>query len=375
LAPQIKLAILGGSNNSAVGRAHVAAIKMADKFSIVAGCFSRDPEVNLNSGRDYGIQDSNIFDSVQSLIDYCKENKLVVLVCTPTDLHTEHVLMCLDAGLKVIVEKAMSTSVNEALKIVELTQGNSELVSVIYNYTSYPAVRYLKNAFRSGIIGNPLKMNISMPQESFIKKDADRNPLVTQAWRLRDGAIPTISLDLGVHLHSLVKFISGLKALSVIAITSNKGNFKNIIDDVQCIVQYEQNLEVNFWYSKIALGHRNGMKIEIYGTEGSLIWEQEMPEKIKHSNVFGQISVIDRGSPDNFHGNDGKYNYFKPGHPTGFIEALSNYYLDIYDMLTKDDPVEPFDKKVFGATDALEGLKFLEAVHLSAKVRKWIDLD
>lgn len=372
MTDQVKIAILGGSNKSAVGRAHAAAIRLSGRFSIEAGCMSRDPQVNFNSGREYGISEDKIFSSPETLINYAKKHELVVLICTPTHLHTAQVLKCLSAGLKVIVEKAMSTSVEEAKSIVQMTKGNSNFVSVIYNYTSYPAVTYLQNAFKNGEIGIPLRMNVSMPQESFIKRDSKMNPITPQDWRLTDSAIPTISLDLGVHLHSLVKFISGRKALSVIAAHTNLGNFEGVIDDVQCITTYEENLQVHFWYSKIALGHRNGMRIEIFGTEGSLIWEQENPEKIKYCNVFGQISLIDRGSLENSFGNNEKFNYFKPGHPTGFIEALSNYYINIYDTLDPNYQSDKESKKVFGAEEALEGLQFLGAVHESARDKKWI---
>lgn len=370
----LKIAILGGSNKSAVGRAHVAAIRMSGRFLIEAGFMSRDQRVNLDSGLEYGIGQDKIFDSMEELLSYSTKNDLIVLICTPTNLHAEQVIRCVTAGLRVIVEKAISTNVLEAQEIVKKLNGMKNRLYVIFNYTSYPAVRYLQEAVSKGELGTPLKINITMPQESFIKRDLSKNPLTPQAWRLSDGEIPTISLDLGVHLHSLVKFISGSKAKSVVSIEGKRGNFANVVDDVQAISKYDRNLDVYFWYSKVALGHRNGMKIEIYGTEGSIIWEQESPEKIKFSNLFGEISLIDRGTPTNNHGSDARYNHFKPGHPTGFIEALSNYYTDIYYKFTSENEIDDEPTRVFGAEEALEGLQFLEAVHKSAYKNEWIEV-
>jgi predicted dehydrogenase len=56
-----------------------------------------------------------------------------------------------------------------------------------------------------------------MPQEGFARLDREGNPMVPQQWRLTDGVVPTISLDLGVHVHHLVDFLTGEKPQEVVA--------------------------------------------------------------------------------------------------------------------------------------------------------------
>lgn len=370
---QTKIAILGGSVKSAVGRAHIAALRLTGRYEIVAGFMSRDHRLNVESGVEYGIPLNQIFDSFDKLLSFASENRVTILICTPTDQHAGQVKMCLQLGIDVICEKALSDSVSSLREIYSASLESKSNLSVIYNYTSFPAVRVLRNLVSDGRIGEILKINAHMPQEGFIKKDSNGNPMTPQAWRLKDGDIPTISLDLGVHLHSLVKFITGMSAIELVAKESSNGNFDGIIDDVRCLAIYEQNLEVNYWYSKIALGNRNGLRIEIYGTAGSAIWEQMNPESVTFTDSTGEKTQIDRGSPSNIIGNEDKYNYFKPGHPTGFIEALSNYYLDIYEVsenkISGDSP-----KNVFGVTEALEGMIFLEGIHKSSRTKSWVNL-
>ena len=47
---KLNIAILGGSLKSAVGSAHVSALNLTSKFNIVSGCFSRNKQLNKETG-------------------------------------------------------------------------------------------------------------------------------------------------------------------------------------------------------------------------------------------------------------------------------------------------------------------------------------
>jgi predicted dehydrogenase len=370
---KLKIGLLGGSINSAVGRAHVAALRLNGRYDLVAGFMSRDENLNNKSADEYGLSQENRFQSFEKLIKRAKDEDLTVLVCTPTDQHSNQVSRCLEEGINVICEKALSDSVASLYEMQKIQESSNASLSVIYNYTSFPAIRLLRTFIEDKKFGKILKINAYMPQEGFIKRGANNNPIIPQPWRLKDGEIPTISLDLGVHLHSLVKFLTAESAKSLVGIESSNGNFHGVIDDVRCTAIYTNDLEANFWFSKIALGHRNGLRIEIYGSEASAVWEQINPEQIIFTNSVGEKTIIDRGSPNNLIGNDTKYNYFKAGHPTGFIEALSNYYVDIHE-LRSGNTNEELGRNIYGLPEALEGLKFLSQIHESSINRSWVDL-
>jgi hypothetical protein len=55
------------------------------------------------------------------------------------------------------------------------------------------------------------------------------------------------------------------------------------------------------------------------------------------------------------------------GHPSGFIEAFSNLYYDIYDAL-RSQQTNPF---IFDADNSLMVLRALEALSASAKTQSW----
>ena len=69
---------------------------------------------------------------------------------------------------------------------------------------------------------------------------------------------------------------------------------------------------------------------------------------------------------------ESRYNRFKAGHPSGFIEAFANYYMGIADLILGISNNE--NRYVFGIDDALEGLKMLEAMTSSSKNKKWVKI-
>jgi len=50
---KLKLAFIGGGVNSAIGRTHQIASTMDNKFTIIAGCFSRDYNINKQTSQKY----------------------------------------------------------------------------------------------------------------------------------------------------------------------------------------------------------------------------------------------------------------------------------------------------------------------------------
>ena len=372
MTERIKIAILGGSIKSAVGRAHVAALRISGKYEIVAGFMSRNLTINEESAIEYGIDLDNLFNNIEDIARYCKKERIVVLVLTPTDQHISQVTYLLSEGIPVICEKALSNKLLEMEELQESLECRENFLAVIYNYNGYLAVRQIRNYCSEGKIGRILSVNAQMPQESFIKKDNDGHPIQPQAWRLIDGEIPTISLDLGVHLHSIVKFTTGLSAKKVVGIQESKGNFSGLIDDVRALAKYENNVDVSYWFSKSALGYRNGLQISIFGELGSLSWEQTNPEVIRFCDSKGLVINIDRGYPEADELNSLSYNFFKAGHPTGFVEALGNYYTDVAaELFYFYSTGEIRTSNIYGIKEAIEGFHFLKAINDSSSTLTW----
>lgn len=369
----LRIGFLGGALNSAVGYAHFVSCRMDARWSVEAGCFSREAGLNAETAAAYGVPGARTYADIPALLEAERGRLDAVAVLTPTPLHTDHVVMALDAGYPVISEKALATSSAEAAAIQAAVQRNRGFLAVTFNYSGYPMVRELRHLIRRGGLGEVKQIQIEMPQEGFIRLSAAGKPMTPQYWRLEDYTVPTISLDLGVHLHHLVHFLTGARPLEVMADQATQGNFAGIVDNVMAFAHYSDDLRVQFWYSKVALGYRNGLRVRVFGNKGSAEWHQMNPEFINLAYNDGSAAVLQRGAEGLAIANQARYNRFKAGHPAGFTEAFANLYRDIADlMLGRDDGSEDGPGSfVFGAEHAGEGLRLMECMAVASRTRAW----
>jgi predicted dehydrogenase len=374
---RLKVAFLGGGVDSAVGQAHRIALAMDRRFELVAGCFSRYPNINSRTSEEYGVPSNRTYATLGELIKNEKNKVDSIIILTPTPDHRGNVVQCIKADVPVICEKAIATSVRDCVQIQKLVRKNHGFLVVTYNYTGYPMLRELRKCILERKLGKIEQIHIEMPQEGFIKINRYGKPQKPQDWRLRDGALPTVSLDLGVHLHHLIDFLTNEKPLRVVATQHRFGSFKHIVDNVICLATYTHNMVCNVWYSKTALGHRNGLRIRVYGKEGSAEWSQMDPELLYVHDRLGNQMKLDRASTDVKISSDYRYNRFKAGHPAGYIEAFANHYWDIADCLSGYMKTKKFkpNQYVFGIDKAKEGLIFLEAIKKSSIHQKWVRLN
>lgn len=367
----LRLALIGGAVNSAVGYTHFNASRMDGHFQVEAGCFSRHPEWNENSARTYRVQPERSYADWQSLLKDEKGAIDAVLILTPTPSHAEIATAAIEAGYPVICEKALGTSSDECVQIAEAVKTHNGYLAVTYNYSGYPMVRELRRMISEGHFGALQQIQIEMPQEGFLRVNA--NP---QEWRRKDYKVPTVSLDLGVHVHHMVDFLSGgLKPLTLVGEQTSYGQVSGIADNVYCIARYENDMRLQAWWGKTALGHRNGLRVRVYGEKASAEWYQMDPEVLRWADNDGHYFLLDRGSGEAITAQEPRYNRFKPGHPSGFIEAFANLYADLADeirgVIQNAEVKNPY---VFGAAHAAEGMRVMEAISESARSQSWVTL-
>lgn len=369
----LKLGFIGGGINSAVGETHFIAAQMDDLFGVEAGCFSKQPEINRQTAQRRHIAEERLYATWKAMLEAEQDRLDAVVVLTPTPEHTPVVLAALEQGLAVICEKALAVSSHDARLIEQSLAEHAGTLFVTYNYTGYPMLRELRAIIHDGRIGRIEQIHIEMPQEGFARLNRDGEPMIPQQWRLRDGALPTISLDLGVHLHHIVDFLTGARPLEVVASQASLGQFRQVIDNINAIVHYTDGIECGMWYSKAALGHRNGLRVRVYGELGAAEWFQMDPERLLLHDNRGHTTHLDRACIDVKLAHLPRYNRFKAGHPAGFMAAFANLYADIASCLRGGTPEQ--GGAVFSAPHAREGLVLLEALATSARERRWVAID
>ena len=360
----MKLLIVGGGINSAVGRVHRDALSLSNlSAKIEAGCFSRNEKINIQSHAMWNL-DFKLHQNAGQLLEAFSANakEYIVLILTPTNSHYDIIKKSLSLGYSVISEKSITGNSSELATLSNITKEKGLFMRTTFNYIGYPMVRELKALVTEGYIGNIHQVTLEMPQEGLV-----RPPLIQgefsapQSWRLQDGSIPTVCLDLGVHLHHLLIYVTGSDPEPINATFQNFTQYRGIKDTMYCTFRdTEVGLLGSMWFTKSAIGTRNGMKIRIFGSSGSLSWYQQNPELIELALSTGEIKTIDRASMC-LVANQPRYERMKAGHPSGYIEAFANIYDDI-NIEYQDWKTNCRDSEdtFLGINTSLKGLKFFE---------------
>lgn len=366
------IAFIGGGETSAVGYVHFCASQMDNRFKVVAGAFCRCPDENSSTGNYWGISPNRIYNNWQTLIDIEKNQIDAVIILTPTPDHLPMIVELLKHNIPIVSEKALVCGPSDIAELERAYQADKHFLAVTFNYSGYAMVRELREIILDDKLGKIQKIHLEMPQEGFRRPpDIAGKTASPQAWRLHDEEVPTICLDLGVHLHHLSSFLIGHEPIATVAQFSNHSQYKGLVDDVHMLLKYPYDIKGSMWMSKTAIGNRNGLKIRIFGDKGSATWFQLNPDELELNFHDGVRQILDRASDCQL-ATDFRYNRMKPGHPTGFVEAFGNLYTDIADKLLafKQGKIEnsPF---VFGLEHAKQGLALFSAAKQSNESGLW----
>jgi predicted dehydrogenase len=121
------------------------------------------------------------------------------------------------------------------------------------------------------------------------------------------------------------------------------------------------------WANMAATGHNHGLRIRVFGDEGSLEWRHEEPHHltVEHPRRRGHRPGAGRGLAV---GGRRPTTRIGRGHPEGFIEAFANFYRDVADELRAGRGGGPSTIRELSfpsGRDALIGVQFVEAVAAS----------
>ena len=94
-----------------------------------------------------------------------------------------------------------------------------------------------------------------------------------KSWRLYDRDLPTIQLDLGVHVASILNSIIGLQKIKKLVSLEQKTNKSKVVHTVDSWINFSNNAIGKLSVSKYKIGNRNNLNIEIYGADFSLFKE------------------------------------------------------------------------------------------------------
>ena len=372
----LRLGFIGGSSKSAIGLVHSIAARLDRRFELVAGCFSRDKDINTKTGYEWGVDENRIYPEFFEMLEKESVNLDAVAVLTPVFSHAPIIGAVLEHGLPAISEKPLVSTESE-IGVLRNTLGRKpQPIFVTFNYTGYPMVRELRSRIQRGDFGKIHSVRLTMQQESYVRRRESGETSKPQAWRLTDREIPTVSLDLGMHVVHLQNFLTGGSPVNVSSRMNSFGAFPEVIDDVDVMYYTDDGCFVHSWWGKSSLGYPNGLSVEVFGSQGSARWVQVDSEILSLRTTSGEDHRIHRGTLGCLVASEDRYNRFKAGHPSGFIEAFANIYNDIAQVLTSDISLgaTQSQKFVFGVDNSALVTRLLSKATEAALSHTWVEI-
>lgn len=377
----IRLGMVGGGQDAFIGAVHRIAARLDGHYQLVAGALSSTPERAAASGRALGLAEDRIYDDYAKMAEAeaaRNDGIEAVAIVTPNHLHAPVATAFLKAGIHVICDKPVTTSLRDARKLQALVERSGRIFALTHNYTGYPMVRQARQMVKDGALGTLRVVQVEYAQD-WLTEALERTGQKQASWRsdpARSGAGGAIG-DIGTHAYNLADFITGTPVTELCAELSRFVPGRALDDNAQMLLRYANGARGVLWCSQVAPGHENGLSIRVYGSKGGLRWSQEHPNQL-HWSPFGQPpQLITRGG----HGAGAaaaRVTRIPAGHPEGYLEGFANVYGEIAQAIRaarKGGPKADKAAHFPGIDDGIKGMAFIEAaVESSRRGGRWTRL-
>lgn len=281
-----------------------------------------------------------------------------VILATPNQLHLAQGLMCIEAGVPILLEKPIATSVAEGERLVEAAEARGARVLIGHHRAHSPIMAKARQVVASGALGRLVAV---MGSATFLKPDHyfDEAP-----WRREPGGGP-ILLNMIHEVHNL-RLLCG-EIVSVQAIASHAARGLPVEDTVAISLRFASGALGSFMLSDSAACPRS--------------WEQTSQENKAYPSFEDEDCYVIAGTHGSLsvptmrlrtYPRDDDRSWWKP-----FEEGVVG--------VVRDDPIkhqlEHFGEVVRGtsaplvsARDGLLNLRITEAIAEAARTGQVIEL-
>ncbi|GAB7051024.1 Gfo/Idh/MocA family oxidoreductase [Catenuloplanes indicus JCM 9534] len=314
----------------------------------------------------------------------------LVDICTPGDSHAEIACAALAAGKHVLCEKPLANTVEEARAMVAAADTARERgvrAMCGFTYRRVPAVTFMRRLIADGRLGDLRHVRAVYLQDWITDPEF---PLV---WRLQKDKAGSGALgDIGAHIIDMTQFVTGQAITGVSGLTetfvrerplasadgaalgaakaaeTSKGQV-TVDDAALFIARLSGGAVATFEATRMATGRKNGLRIEVNGTKGSLAFDLERLNELEFYDAtlpgtelgFRRILVTEPEHPY-------LSAWWPTGHLIGYEHGFTHQARDLLEAIGNGtDPLPSF-------ADALGVQLVLDAVEKSAETGGWVQL-
>ncbi len=262
---------------------HAGAIKQIPGASVIgAADVVRDRAVEF--ARKFDI--SSAYGSVEELLNDCPCD--AVCVCTPSGLHADVAVKAMRAGKHVVIEKPMDVTTEACDRLIRTAKETGRKLTVISQHRFDLGTRVAKQAIDSGKLGRIVLADASVrwyrTQEYYDSGDW------RGTWALDGGGA---LMNQGVHTVDLLQWLAG-DVSSITAHTSTATHERIETEDIAVALLKFANGALGSITATTSAYPGFPVRIDIYGTEGSLILEGDRLREMRLKN--GEIYEGERAA-------------------------------------------------------------------------------
>jgi predicted dehydrogenase len=376
LGRKLRLALIGGGPGSFIGAMHRQAARRDDRYEILTGVLSSDPEKSKQAGRELGME--RLYASVEEMLEgesSHTDGVDAVAIMTPNDSHFSYSIAALERGFDVICDKPMTNTLEEAGVLHKKVQETGLIFCLTHNYTGYPMVRQAKAMVDDGQLGAIRLVQVEYVQGG--KADESKAMPEVLPWKydpLRGG--PSLVMgDIGTHAHNLTRFITGLEVEQVSAEVGTIVPDRRVHDYAGALLRFENGARGSFWVTQAAAGVENCLRIRVSGTKGTLEWMQEFPQALTFKPLHGPSQNRTPNGPGTLP-LSARSTRLVAGHPEGFPDGFANIYSDAAEAIAArraGKQADPLALYFPNSRDGLLGVRFVNSIIESSNANgKWV---
>jgi predicted dehydrogenase len=379
LQRRLRLGMVGGGQGALIGEVHASGARLSNRWEIVAGALSSQPERARASGRDW------LLDPARTYSDYHEMARTeaaradgidAVAIVTPNHLHAPVALAFMEQGIDVISDKPVTATLDEVEALIEAQQKAGVIFGVTYAYASHVMVRQAREMIAAGDLGEIRQVHVEYFQDWAIDVSDQGSDV---PWRLetaRSGPSFTVS-DIGTHAEHLACFVTGLEIEALRAEFHVTGAPKALEDTAFVMLRMTGGVPGTLMVSQAMAGAHCGLRVRVAGTKASLEWGQENPESLHFRPVGRPEQIISRGHGAGIAPSVERLVRMPRGHPEALTDAWANLYLELAVAIqarrtgqTLPDGLVAFPTLADGA----RGMRFVDAAIRSDETKTWVEL-
>ncbi len=349
----------------------------------------------VGSGADTGRQRAEEFGTAYypSLAEALAGERCdAVHIATPNHLHAPLALEAIAARKHVICEKPLAMDVAEGETLLRRAADAGIVHAVNFNFRFYTLVREMREAVRSGRLGEVYLIHGGYLQD-WLLFASDWN------WRLDPGLGGSLRAvaDIGSHWLDLARFVTGQQPAALCAdlatflpvrqrparpveTFSGKALAPDEYEPVDMATDDYASVLLTFdggargamTVSQVSAGRKNRLELEVSGAESAMAWTSERVEElwIGHRNRANELLLRD---PPALSAAAREVSTAPGGHAEGYIETHRALFRQVSAGIAAGGPPAEPDYPTFG--DGVRSLRLGDAIARSAAERRWVEPD